>query len=291
MVGQLAGGIAHDFNNLLTAILGAADAILERADTSAETRRRRAADPRAASSAARRWCASCWRSRASRPCVPRVVAVNAAIEDAARLLRRLLGEKVAVVLALEQPGRRVLVDPGQLDQVLVNLAVNARDAMAEGGTLTLSSGHATLYRPRLAGSETIPPGRYVTITVADTGGGIPPEVMPRIFEPFFTTSAPGRGRSWRGRPGRDRAGPATVLGIVRQSGGFLDVESRAGIGTSVVVYLPRHVAAGGRGRAAAARHRRDRRRRRRPHRAGGGGRSAGARWCWPARSPGPAGAC
>ena len=296
VVGQLAGGIAHDFNNLLTAILGAADAILARTDTTAET----ADDAQQIRHGVERGAALVRQLLAfsrQQTLVPRVVAVNAAIEDAVRLLRRLLGEKVTVVLALEKPGRRVLVDPGQLDQVLVNLAVNARDAMADGGTLTLSSGHATLYRPRLTGTEAIPPGRYVTITVADTGSGIPDDVLPRIFEPFFTTKrASGRrgpeggGKSGDGpgtsglagtHPGRTGlgatspgdanlgdAGPgdtslgriglghtdlgatslggtglglSTVLGIVRQSGGFLDVVSRPGIGTSVAVYLPRHL--------------------------------------------------
>jgi two-component system cell cycle sensor histidine kinase/response regulator CckA len=233
VVGQLAGGIAHDFNNLLTAILGAADAILERAETTAET----AADARQIRRGVERGAALVRQLLAfsrQQTLQPRIVAVNAAIEDAAQLLRRLLGEKITVAIALEQPGRRVMADPGQLDQVLVNLAVNARDAMAEGGTLTLSSGHATLYRPRLAGAETIPPGRYVTITVADTGGGIPDDVMPRIFEPFFTTKR---------ALGGTGLGLSTVLGIVRQSDGFLDVASRPGIGTTVVVYLPRHDAA------------------------------------------------
>ena len=103
--------------------------------------------------------------------------------------------------------------------------------MADGGTLTLSSGHTTLYRPQLTGAETIPPGRYVTITVADTGDGIAEAVLPRIFEPFFTTKR-GQGGTGLGLP--------TVLGIVRQSGGFLDVASQPGIGTTVVIYLPRH---------------------------------------------------
>lgn len=278
VVGQLAGGIAHDFNNLLTAILGAADAILARTDTTAET----TDDAQQIRHGVERGAALVRQLLAfsrQQTLVPRVVAVNAAIEDAARLLRRLLGEKVTVVLALEQPGRRVLVDPGQLDQVLVNLAVNARDAMADGGTLTLSSGHATLYRPRVAGTEAIPPGRYVTITVTDTGGGIPDDVLPCIFEPFFTTkrAAGRRGPAGGGRGGggarasgledigQGGTGPgssslggtsldgttlggtglglSTVLGIVRQSGGFLDVISHPGIGTSVVVYLPRHMSA------------------------------------------------
>ena len=233
VIGQLAGGIAHDFNNLLTAILGAADAILDRPETPAET----AADARQIRRGVERGAALVRQLLAfsrQQTLLPRIVAVNAAIEDAAQLLRRLLGARIALTISLEQPGRRVKVDPGQLDQVLMNLAVNARDAMADGGTLTLSSGHATLYRPRLAGAETIPPGRYVTITVADTGGGIPDNVMPRIFEPFFTTKR---------ALGGTGLGLSTVLGSVRQSDGFLEVASQAGIGTRVVVYLPRHEAA------------------------------------------------
>ncbi len=257
VVGQLAGGIAHDFNNLLTAILGAADAILERADTTAETiedaRQIRRGVERGA--ALVRQLLAFSRQQALQP---RIVTLNAAIEDAARLLRRLLGEKVTVALSLEQPARRVKVDPGQLDQVLLNLAVNARDAMAQGGTLTLSSGHDTVYRPRLIGRETMPPGRYATITVTDTGDGIPDDVMPRIFEPFFTTkraqgsasiSTSLAGANLANLAGANLAGAnlggvglglSTVLGIVRQSGGFLDVQSQIGVGTRVVVYLPRH---------------------------------------------------
>jgi two-component system cell cycle sensor histidine kinase/response regulator CckA len=186
VAGQLAGGIAHDFNNLLTAILGAAAAILDRVDTTAET----AEDARQIRRGVERGAALVRQLLAfsrQQALQPQIIMVNAAIEDTARLLRRLLGEKVTVAMSLEQPGRRVKVDSGQLDQVLLNLAVNARDAMAEGGTLTLSSGHATVYRPRLIGRETMPPGRYATITVTDTGDGIPDHVMPRIFEPFFTT--------------------------------------------------------------------------------------------------------
>jgi len=256
VVGQLAGGIAHDFNNLLTAILGSADAILDRADTSAET----AEDARQIGRGVERGAALVRQLLAfsrQQTLQPRIVTVNAAIEDTARMLRRLLGEKVAVALALEQPARRVKVDPGQLDQVLVNLAVNARDAMAGGGTLTLSSGHATLYRQRRVGQETIPPGRYATITVADTGDGIPAGVLPRIFEPFFTTrratGSAGKSTSVAdaGMGGPSLGGPSlggiglglsTVLGIVRQSDGFLEVQSEVGVGTRVIVYLPRHEA-------------------------------------------------
>ncbi len=247
VVGQLAGGIAHDFNNLLTAILGAADAILGRTETSADT----VADAQQIRRGVERGAALVRQLLAfsrQQTLQPRVVAVNAAIEDAARLLRRLLGAKIVLTVTLEQPGRRVMVDPGQLDQVLLNLAVNARDAMAEGGTLTLASGHATLYRARLAGAEIIPPGRYVTITVADSGVGIAEAVMPRIFEPFFTTKrAPGTsGLGGTGQGGTGQGGTGlglpTVLGIVRQSGGFLEVASQVGVGTRMVVYLPRYAA-------------------------------------------------
>jgi two-component system cell cycle sensor histidine kinase/response regulator CckA len=243
VVGQLAGGIAHDFNNLLTAILGAADAIVGRTETPAET----IADAQQICRGVERGAALVRQLLAfsrQQTLQPRIVAVNAAIEDAARLLHRLLGAKITLTLELEQPGRRVMVDPGQLDQVLLNLAVNARDAMADGGTLTLGSGHATLYRSRVAGPEIIPPGRYVTITVADSGVGIAEADMPHIFEPFFTTKrAPGTSGPGGNGQGGTGLGLPTVLGIVRQSGGFLEVASEVGVGTKMVVYLPRHAAA------------------------------------------------
>ena len=160
---------------------------------------------------------------------PRVLQVNEHIRELSGLLRRLLGSAVRLELDLETPGRSVRADPTQIDQVLVNLAVNARDAMPEGGELTLRSGHITLYRPLTRGAETIPPGRYVMIEVRDTGTGIPPEVMPRIFDPFFTTK---RDRGGNG------LGLSTVHGIIRQSDGFLAVESEPGR-TSVRMYLPR----------------------------------------------------
>lgn len=230
VVGQLAGGIAHDFNNLLTAILGAADAILQRGESSADT----AIDACQIRHAVERGATLVRQLLAfsrQQTLQPRVVAVNAAVEEAAGFLHRSLGERIALVLALEQPGRSVLIDPGQLDQVLVNLAVNARAAMPHGGSLTLATGHATLYAPRASGAATMPPGRYVTIAVTDTGSGIPPDVLPLIFEPFFTT---------RRTEGGTGLGLSTVLGIVRQSDGFLEVASESGRGTRVMLYLPRH---------------------------------------------------
>jgi two-component system cell cycle sensor histidine kinase/response regulator CckA len=229
-VGQLAGGIAHDFNNLLTAMLGAAEMVLERDGVDPVTRQdvdqiRRSAE-RGASLV--RQLLAFGRQQTLQP---KVIRINDAIKDMALLLDRLLGGQVKLVLDLETPGRLVRVDPTQLDQVLMNLAVNARDAMPDGGTLTLRSGHITLFRALNRGQETIPPGRYVMIEVQDTGVGIPPEALPRIFDPFFTT------RRDRGGNG---LGLSTVHGIVRQSDGFLAVDSEVGVGTRLRVYLPRY---------------------------------------------------
>ncbi len=228
VAGQLAGGVAHDFNNLLTAILGAADAITGRDGIDEETRDDLATIRASAGSGAAlvRHLLAFGRQQTLQP---RVLAVNDVITDLGAVLRRLLGSKVRLELALEQPGRTVLADPTALDQVLVNLTVNARDAMPHGGTLTLRSGHMTLHRPLPRGPELIQPGHYVMLEVQDTGGGIPAEVLPHIFEPFFTT------RRDRGGSG---LGLSTVHGIVLQSGGFVAVESEPGQGTRMRVYLP-----------------------------------------------------
>jgi len=295
VVGQLAGGIAHDFNNLLTAILGAADAILGRTETPADT----VADAQQIRRGVERGAALVRQLLAfsrQQTLQPRIVAVNAAIEDAARLLRRLLGAKIALTVTLEQPGRRVMVDPGQLDQVLLNLAVNARDAMAEGGTLTLASGHATLYRARLAGAEIIPPGRYVTITVADSGVGIAEAVMPRIFEPFFTTKrAPGasglggtgQGGTGQGgyRPRGYRAGPAHGAGD-RASVGRLPGGGKPGWGRYHNGGVSAALCGAGGGFRVASSICAGGNRRWRPRRAGGGGRGVGPAGAGPRADPG-----
>jgi two-component system cell cycle sensor histidine kinase/response regulator CckA len=231
-VGQLAGGIAHDFNNLLTVILGGVDELLARPNTGDE-----AEDLRQIRAAAQRGAALVAQLLAfgrRQTLLPRVLALNDAIRRAAALLGRVLGEGIRLVLDLEEPGRLVRVDPTQLDQVLVNLAVNARDAMAGQGVLTIASGRRLLLKPEAIGGETVPPGRYATIEVRDTGAGIPPEVLPHILEPFFTT------KRERGGTG---LGLSTVHGIVSQSGGYLAVESRVGAGTCVRILLPRHEAA------------------------------------------------
>ncbi len=229
-VGSLAGGIAHDFNNLLTAVLGAAEAIGGRSpaldpDTAEDLEQISASAGRGADLV--RQLLAFGRQQTLQP---QVLVVNERIKSLSTLLRRLLGSSVRLDLHLEEPGRRVRADPTQFDQVLVNLAVNARDAMPDGGTLTLRSGHITLYRKLTGGAEIIPPGRYVMIEVEDTGCGIPPEVLPRIFDPFFTT---------RREHGGNGLGLSTVHGIIRQSDGFLAVESEVGRGTRLRIYLPR----------------------------------------------------
>lgn len=226
--GQLAGGIAHDFNNLLTAMIGAADSIIEReqvGETMEDARQIRDSADRGA--ALVRQLLAFGRQQTLQPSI---LAVNNVIESVSTLLRRLLGSSIRLELALETPGRQVRADPTQLDQVLINLAVNARNAMPQGGVLRLRSGHISLFRPLVHGAEVIPPGRYVMIEVQDTGVGIPPDVLPRIFDPFFTT---------RRESGGSGLGLSTVHGIVRQSDGFLAVESTLGVGTSVRIYLPR----------------------------------------------------
>jgi two-component system cell cycle sensor histidine kinase/response regulator CckA len=228
-VGELAGGIAHDFNNLLTAILGAADDLRLRARQDADREDiDLIRDSSARGAALVRQLLAFSRQQTLQP---RVLALNDAVRATASLLHRVLGASVTLKLQLEEPGRLVRIDPTQLDQVLVNLAVNARHAMSEGGELTIATGRRLLLQAETLGGEQVPPGRYASLIVRDTGAGIPPDVLPRIFEPFFTT------RRDRGGTG---LGLSTVHGIVSQSGGFITVDSAPGLGTSFTILLPRH---------------------------------------------------
>lgn len=233
-VGQLAAGIAHDFNNLLTAILGAADMIAAREGLD-EATREDAALVRASAERGGGLVRHLLAFGRQQALQPQVIRVDEAIRAVTALLGRLLGSKITLELDLTVPEGLARVDPTQFDQVLVNLAVNARDAMEAGGTLTIRSGHITLHRPLVRGREWVPPGRYVMVEVQDTGCGIAPDLLPRIFDPFMTTKRDSGGTG---------LGLSTVHGIIRQSDGFLGVESEPGIGTRLRVYLPRHAAAG-----------------------------------------------
>jgi two-component system, cell cycle sensor histidine kinase and response regulator CckA len=229
-VGALAGGIAHDFNNLLTAIAGAAEDLVTQTAAAGQVDLAQIRESAARGAALVRQLLA---FGAQQTLQPRPVSLNDAVRATTRLLERLLGRLITLNLDLEEPGRTILIDPTQLDQVLVNLAVNARDAMPGGGTLTIATARRLLLTPAQEAGNQIPPGRYATIEVRDTGCGIPPDVLPHIFEPFFTT---------RRTSGGTGLGLSTVHGIVRQSGGYLTVTSTPGAGTIFRITLPRHEA-------------------------------------------------
>jgi signal transduction histidine kinase/CheY-like chemotaxis protein len=226
-VGRLAGGIAHDFNNVLTAILGnaelAAQEIPRASSAAASIEVIRQAGERA-SSLTRQLLAFARRQIIA----PRICAPNALIESVAALFRPLLGDAIRLELALPPGVGRIRVDVGQFEQLLMNLAVNARDAMPNGGTLRIETHDTTVEEGALPHPE-VAPGDYVALVVIDTGKGIAPEIQAHVFEPFFSTKANGRGTG---------LGLATCHGIVKQSGGHIWLESSPG-GTRAIAYLPR----------------------------------------------------
>ncbi|WP_426956973.1 ATP-binding protein [Muricoccus radiodurans] len=226
-VGQLAGGIAHDVNNLLSIILAAIESTRRVAPATGEELKPAQAAAERGASLVQRLLAFARRQRLE----PRVVVLDEVLGSAGGFLRGLLGSRVELVVRMGAPGRRVKVDPIQLDQVLLNLAANARDVMPSGGRLVMETGTAVALREEPGIPDALPPGRWTVLSVSDTGPGIPHEVLPRIFEPFFTTKAAAGGSG---------LGLATVHGIVRQSGGALQVETRPGEGARFLIYLPRH---------------------------------------------------
>jgi two-component system, cell cycle sensor histidine kinase and response regulator CckA len=228
-VGRLAGGVAHDFNNILTAIGGYTDLLL--ADMPPDDARRQ--DVEEIHRAAQRAAALTQQLLAfSRRQVmqPKVVDLNAQVADIEKLLRRLIGEDILFATVLHPRAGNVRADPGQLEQVIVNLAVNARDAMPDGGRLTIETRNVELDESYRAEHPTVVPGPYVMLAVSDTGVGMSEETRSRMFEPFFTTKVRGKGTG---------LGLATVYGIVQQSGGHIWVYSEQGRGTTMRVYLPR----------------------------------------------------
>ncbi len=228
-IGQLAGGIAHDFNNLLTAILGSADLLL--LDTPAEDPRRedmvavREAGERAA--ALTRQLLAFSRQQVLQP---RVIDLQEIVAGMEKLLRRIIGEDVRLATVAGPGPALVSADPGQIEQVILNLVVNARDAMPEGGRLTISTAAVELDAAFAQQHPTTVPGRYVHLSVSDTGEGMNEDTKGRIFEPFFTTKGPGKGTG---------LGLAMVYGIVKQSGGHVWVHSAPGRGATFDIYLPR----------------------------------------------------
>ena len=225
-VGRLAGGIAHDFNNLLTAILGncniAASSVPEGHPAQESLTEVNNAAERAASLIQQLLAFS-----RKQVLNPRVLDINQAVEALVRILPRMIGEDITAELRLDPDLLRARVDATQLDQVLLNLALNARDAMPAGGTLRIATGNVALTAPPVAESTNFQPGPYVRIALTDTGRGMDLETRRRLFEPFFTTKASGTG-----------LGLATTYGIVTQSRGFISVDSEVDRGTTFTIYLP-----------------------------------------------------
>jgi signal transduction histidine kinase len=228
-IGRLAGGVAHDFNNLLTAIIGYTDVVFERNSTDELTRRdvqeiRKAAD-RAASLT--RQLLAFGRKQFLRPVV---LDLNDVVTELLQMLPRVIGEHMQTLTRLEQGLWRVTADPSQMEQVLVNLVLNARDAMPTGGTITIETANVELTPARLeADGITLQQGRYVMLAVSDTGTGMDANTRAHAFEPFFTTKPKGKGTG---------LGLATVYGIVDQSGGAITIKTALGHGTAVRIYLP-----------------------------------------------------
>jgi len=227
-IGTLAGGVAHDFNNLLMVIGAYAELMLDSVDSENPlhhnvheilTATRRAAE------LTRQLLAF---SRKQMQAL-QIIDLNSVIREVGKMLRRLIGEDIQLLTALDENLERVRADVGQIEQIIMNLAANARDAMPEGGKLTIETGTVTLDRAYHQNHLVVPPGEYVLLSVSDTGEGIGPEHVQHIFEPFYTTKADGKGTG---------LGLATVYGIVKQSGGFVWVYSEPGMGTTFKIYLP-----------------------------------------------------
>jgi two-component system cell cycle sensor histidine kinase/response regulator CckA len=228
-VGRLAGGIAHDFNNLLSVVMSYASLAMDGLKVGDPL----LADLREIETAGRRATELTKQLLAfSRQQIlqPRVVDLNRIIAGMGSMLRRLLGEDVELTTVLGQEVGRVLADPGQLEQVVMNLAVNARDAMPQGGKLTIATSNTVLELGQISGPVDAVPGPYVLLAISDNGVGMDAETRSRIFEPFFTTKPVGKGTG---------LGLATVFGIVQQSGGYVSAYSELGVGTTFKIHLPR----------------------------------------------------
>jgi len=227
-LGSLAGGVAHDFNNLLTAIIGYADILRE--DLGKDSRHAddlneiiKASDR--ATALTRQLLAFSRRQ----PFEPKALRIDERVTDMEKMLRRLLGPAVRLVTASDADLAAIMADPNQLEQIVLNLAVNSRDAMPQGGTLTIETPNGRLDEPYAQGTAAVPPGAYAMLAVSDTGTGMKPETLARLFEPFFTTKEKGKGTG---------LGLSTVYGIVKQSQGHVIVYSEPDVGTTFKCYFP-----------------------------------------------------
>jgi PAS domain S-box-containing protein len=232
-VGQLTGGVAHDFNNILTVIMGMTEVLASEVSADPRLTPLVAAIDEATSRGAeltRRMLAFARKQ----PLQPLVVDLNEIVSGTTAMLRRTLGEDIAVKLVLADGLWPALADRSQIEDALLNLAVNARDAMPSGGRLVIETTNVNLDEQYAAHNLEVTPGDYVCVSVSDSGGGIPPEILERVFEPFFTTKEVGRGTG---------LGLSMVYGFAKQSGGHVKIYSEVGHGTRVTLYLPRTAAA------------------------------------------------
>ena len=228
-VGQLAGGVAHDFNNLLTAIIGYCDLLLQRFlpnDAAYTDLKQIQQNANRAGNLVRQLLAFSRQQNLQFKCLN----ISEVLSEVTSLLKRLLGPKISINIHHGQSLWTVKGDFGQLEQIFINLAVNARDAMKSEGALTISTSNCTIANDRRMGSDVLPKGEYVSIEVEDTGCGIPAEMINNIFDPFFSTKEVGAGTG---------LGLSTVYGIIKQSGGYIDVKSST-LGTTFILYMPRY---------------------------------------------------
>ncbi|HEU4403210.1 MAG TPA: ATP-binding protein [Candidatus Polarisedimenticolia bacterium] len=228
-IGRLASGLAHDFNNLLTAILGHCDLLLRRLSREDPSRRgiEEIQDAGERAGALTRQLLAYSRRQVLKP---QVLDLNANVTSMLPMLRRLIDEDIELIPALESTLGHIEADPSQIEQVVMNLVVNARDSMPSGGRLVVETSNADLDETFAKSHSPTRPGRYVMLAVSDTGSGMDEETKARIFEPFFTTKELGKGTG---------IGLATVYGIVKQSGGYIWVYSEQGMGSTFKIYLPR----------------------------------------------------
>jgi two-component system, cell cycle sensor histidine kinase and response regulator CckA len=227
-VGRLAGGVAHDFNNMLTAIKGYGELVLDGLEET-DSRREDVTEILKAADRAAGLTKQLLAFSRRQTIAPKVLSLDRVVMNTEKMLRRLLGEDVRLTTASEPNLGPVFADSGQIEQVLLNLAVNARDAMPTGGALKIELANVRIEAATAVSKTNLPPGRYVRLSVSDTGCGMSPEIVSRIFEPFFTTKEVGRGTG---------LGLATVYGIVTQAGGAIDVDTNVGRGTTFHLYFP-----------------------------------------------------